>query len=115
MRKAEPCSNTTCGLGLLLFFPFNFPSLHLSPSVQGGGDLSALWVGLEQRHPVVASDWFSMSGDSLSSTLERSERMTPVCVCVLDGSETVFFFLHSRKRANFPPSVSGCSEPPLCD
>ena len=114
MRKAEPRSNTMCGLGLLLFFPLNYPSLHLSPSVQGSGDLSTLCVGLEQRHTVVPSDLFSMSGDSLSSTLERSERMMPVCI-ILDGSETMFFFLHSRKRANFPPSVSGCSEPPLCD
>ena len=36
-----------------------------------------------------------------------------MCV-VLSGSETMFFFLHLRKLAIFPPSVSGYSEPRLC-
>ena len=56
------------------FFPLNFPSLHLSPSEQGGGDLSTLWMGLEQSRMVVLSDWSSVSGGSPSSALERGPK-----------------------------------------
>lgn len=57
------------------------------------------------------SGWSGISVERLSHVVERAERWY---MCVLDGSEAMFFSSDLRQFANFPASVSGKREPPLC-
>lgn len=70
-REAELSRNTVCSLGLRLFFPLNLPLPHLSPLVQHDGDCLRYRRAWSRDTLLVPSGWFSISGDSLSNTVER--------------------------------------------